>query len=102
MVFHSARIAPDETFFEPSQALFHHVGAGLECRFAEAGQSLVGMDFEEDQVAPSQRDLVDVEAGDLQLAGRGAQPGWEGGAEGPKAGSSSEVLCAQQSRLYRA
>ena len=52
MIFHPARIPPDEAFFQPSQPLLHHIGASFERSFAEAGEPLIGMDFEKYQIAP--------------------------------------------------
>ena len=69
MVFDARGIASDEAVFQPAKTLFHHVGAGFERRFTNAGKASVGVDLQEDEIAPAQSDLVDRKAGDFELAG---------------------------------
>lgn len=89
MVFHSGRIAAHETLFEPAQTLLGRVGAGFQGGFAEAGQPAIGVYFQEHEVPPAQRDLVNLEVGDLQLAWTGSGPERRRhcAAERPQAGS---------------
>jgi len=52
MIFHPAGVATDEAFFEPPQALLHHIGASFKSGFTESGEALIGVDFEKYQIAP--------------------------------------------------
>ena len=57
--------------FEPAQHGFGYVRTAFEGRLAESGNACVGVHLDEHQVAPANRDLVDLEAGDFDFSERG-------------------------------
>src|SRR5256714_7082491 len=71
MLFDSRGIAADKAVLQPSQLGLDGIGAAFKRRFADARQSCIRFYFDENQVAPAERELVDSEAGDLETAGNG-------------------------------
>src|SRR2546423_3750223 len=95
MLFDSRRIAADEAVLQPSQLDLDGIGAAFKRRFADARQSCIRFYFDENQVAPAERELVDGEAGDLDTTGNGRSRDRRGG-------GNREPLAARQHAIASA
>ena len=68
--FRTGGIEPHILRLQPAEHRLRYVGAALKRRFAQAGDTRVGVNLDKHQIAPAHRNFVDRKAGDFDLAQR--------------------------------
>jgi len=76
VVFRSRRIEAHILRLQPPNHGLRNIGAAFERRFPEPCNARVGVHLDEHQIAPSDRNFVDFEAGDFDPAGRRGPRVW--------------------------